>query len=59
MRMDGNLDILFRPHVELLRQLNNPSRFHAKILNRANIGKSSADLIEQWNRDYPDDPVDE
>jgi hypothetical protein len=59
MRMDGNLDILFRPHVELLRRLNNLSRFHAKILNRSNIGKSSADLIEQWNRDYPDDPVDE
>jgi hypothetical protein len=57
--MDGNLDILFRPHVELLRQLNNPLHFHAKILNKANIGKTSADLIEQWNRDHPDDPVDE
>lgn len=57
MRMDGSLDILFRPHVELLRQLNDLTSFHAKILNKKNIGKTSDELIAQWNRDHPDDPV--
>jgi hypothetical protein len=59
LRLDGSLDILFRPHVEMLRQLNHLTQFHAKILNKANIGKSSEELIAQWNRDHPDDPVEE
>ncbi len=59
MRTDGSLDILFRPHVEILRQLNNMTQFHAKILNKANIGKSSDELIAQWDRDHPDDLVED
>jgi HU domain-containing protein len=59
IRMDGSLDILFRPHVEILRQLNDWTKFYAKILNKANIGKSSQELIAQWDRDHPDDPVEE
>jgi len=57
--MDGSLDILFRPHVDMLRQLNDLTKFHARILNKANIGKSSQELIAQWDRDHPDDPVEE
>jgi hypothetical protein len=59
IRMGGDLDILFRPEPDLLRELNNRTKFHAKILNKANVGKSSADLIEQWNKEHPDDPVEE
>lgn len=59
LRMDGSLDILFRPHVDLLRELNDPTRFRAKILNKKNIGKSSEELVEQWDRDHPDDPVED
>lgn len=58
LRMNGELDILFRPDVDMLRQLNDPTRFYAKILNKGNIGKSAADLIAQWNAEHPDDPVD-
>jgi HU domain-containing protein len=59
IRMDGSFDILFRPEPEMLRQLNDQTRFHAKILNRANIGKSANDLVAQWNAEHPDDPLEE
>jgi hypothetical protein len=59
IRTNSSLDILFRPHVDLLRQLNDPLRFHAKILNKKNIGKSSDDLVAQWNRDHPGDTVED
>ena len=59
IRMGGDLDILFRPDPDLLRQLNNPVKFYGKILNKSNIGKSSDDLITQWNKEHPDDPVEE
>ena len=58
IRMDGSLDMLFRPDVEMLRQLNDPTKFHAKILNKSNIGRSSEELIALWNADHPDDPVE-
>jgi len=58
VRMDGNLDILFRPDADMLKQLNDPTRFYAKILNKSNIGKSADELIAQWNKEYPDDPVE-
>lgn len=58
LRMSGDFDILFRPDVDMLRQLNDPTRFYAKVLNKANIGKSAADLIALWNAEHPDDPVE-
>jgi hypothetical protein len=58
IRMNGSLDILFRPDVKLLKKLNE-LKFYAEILNKSNIGKSSKELIAQWNADHPDDPVDE
>ncbi|MBI5952059.1 MAG: HU family DNA-binding protein [Chloroflexi bacterium] len=59
IRMDGKLDIVFRPEPDMLRQLNDPTKFHAKILNKPNIGKSADDLAAQWNAEHPDDPVEE
>ena len=59
MHVDGDLDILFRPEPDMLRQLNNPTRLYAKILNKKNIGKSADQLIAQWNKEHPDDPVEE
>lgn len=58
IRMDGSLDIIFRPDVEMLRQLNNSTQFRAKILNKSNIGKSADELVAQWNKEHPDDPVE-
>jgi hypothetical protein len=57
--MDGSFDILFRPDADMLKQLHDRAKFHAKILNRVNIGKSADDLVAQWNAEHPDDPVEE
>jgi hypothetical protein len=59
IRMDGELDILFRPDPAMLRDLNDPSKFTATILNRANIGKSANELVAQWNAEHPEDPLEE
>lgn len=59
IRMDGRFDILFRPDPNVLRQLNDQENFHAKILNKANIGKSADELVAKWNAEHPEDPVDE
>ena len=58
IRMDGSLDILFRPEADMLRQLNDTTKFYAKILNKSNIGKSVDDLAAQWNAEHPDDPME-
>ena len=57
--MDGSFDILFRPDPDMLRQLNDPTQLHAKILNKNNLGKSADDLVAQWNAEHPDDLVAE
>ena len=58
IRVDGKLDILFRPDPDMLRQLNDRTRFYAKILNKANIGKSAEELVAQWDQEHPEDPVE-
>ena len=58
IRMDGNLDILFRPESDMLRQLNDSTKFYAKILNKSSIGKSAEDLAALWNAEHPDDPME-
>jgi hypothetical protein len=58
IHVDGSLGILFRPDPEMLRQLNDRTQFYAKILNKANIGKSADELVAQWNVEHPDDPVE-
>jgi hypothetical protein len=58
IRVDGNLDILFRPEPDMLRQLNDPTRLYTKILNKKNIGKSADELIAKWNQEHPDDLVE-
>ena len=58
IHMDGSLDILFRPEADMLRQLNDTTKFYAKILNKSNIGKSVDDLAAQWNAEHPDDPIE-
>jgi hypothetical protein len=59
IRMDGSLDVLFRPEPDMLRQLNDKTRFKAKILNRSSIGQSADDLIARWNAEHPEDLVEE
>lgn len=56
MDLDGKFSISFRPDPAFAFSLNEKA-FEGNILNRENIGKSSEDLITQWNEDHPDDQV--
>ncbi len=58
IRADGSFDILFRADADLLRQLSDTTKFYAKILNKANIGKSAEELVALWNEENPEDVVE-
>jgi len=55
--LDGTLSISFRPDPALNYGINVPGTFSGTILNRENIGKSSDDLVAQWNQDHPENPI--
>ena len=57
VRPDGEFYVHFLPFVDLKRALNVPDAFHGRLRNRQNIGKSSHELVDQWNEEHPDDPV--
>lgn len=56
---DGELYVHFRACVELKRTLNAPNAFHGRLRNKKNFGKTSHELVAQWNQEHPDDPVEE
>ena len=37
--------------------LNAADAFTGEIENKTNIGKTAEDLVEMWNKEFPDDPV--
>ena len=55
--LDGTLSISFRPDPALNYGINIPGTFSGTILNRENIGKTSDDLVVQWNQDHPENPI--
>jgi hypothetical protein len=57
IRVDGSLDILYRPDPRMLVELNN-RKISARILNKKNVGKSADELVAQWNSEHPDDLVE-
>ena len=56
--LKGQFNIVYRADPALGYGLNVPGIFSGKIINRENIGKGSADLVEMWNNDNPEDPVE-
>jgi hypothetical protein len=59
IRMDGSLDILFRPEPSMLNKLNDRTKLYATILNKANIGKTTDDFVAKWNKEQPDNLVED
>lgn len=55
--LDGTLSISFRPDPALNFGINMPGTFSGTILNRENIGKTSDDLVAQWNQEHPENPI--
>lgn len=57
MKLDGSLQIGIRPDDEFKNNLN-AGHFHGEVINKDMIGESPENLIERWNREHPDDPVE-
>ena len=47
--LEGNLTISYRAATSFATALNIPGIFSGNVINSENIGKSTADLIYQWN----------
>lgn len=52
-----NISLSFRLSKELKEKLGDTRDFGGRIINKRNAGKSSEQLIEAWNKAYPDNPV--
>ena len=57
LALDGKFGVSHRLDVAIRSALNAPGAFSGDIANRKNIGKSVEELLEQWNAEHPDDPV--
>ena len=55
--LEGNLTIAYRADPAFAKALNVPGIFTGTILNRENIGKTSDELVGQWNIEHPGDPI--
>ena len=57
IRLNGEFTINVRVDRELVNGLNRPGVFKGRIRNRDSIGKSGDQLVAEWDRVNPDDPV--
>ncbi len=55
--LEGMFDCGYRADVEMIKKLNVKGAFTGIIENRDNIGKTSAELVEMWNKEHPTDLV--
>lgn len=55
--LNGKFSIIYRPDPAFSYGLNLPGIYKGKIINRENIGKSSRELVDLWNKEHPEDPV--
>lgn len=53
----GKYSISHRLDKEIENALNTPGAYSGEIINRENIGKTTAEFIDMWNEAHPDDPV--
>ena len=55
--LDGQFGVGHRADKTLKNAINAPGAFTGEIENRANIGKTSDELVAMWNADHPNDLV--
>ncbi len=55
--LDGTLDLQYHADTAFGNGLNIPGIFTGTIINRENIGKTGAELVQRWNAENPDDQV--
>lgn len=55
--LNGTIRVSVRVDKRILEALNAGSAFKGKITNSENIGKTSQEIADLWNREHADDPV--
>jgi hypothetical protein len=55
--LEGNLNINVRVDKRMVTALNAPGAFTGKIKNSENLGKTSQELAEHWNRKHLDNQI--
>jgi predicted histone-like DNA-binding protein len=56
--MDGSFSISHLPDTNLKNAINTPRWFNGTIKNKDMIGKTPDDLVERWNTEHPDEPIE-
>lgn len=57
INLAGRLSLGVRLSRRITNRMNQDGAFHGNILNRDNIGKTTADLVALWNAENPSDPI--
>jgi len=57
LKMNGAIGLAYRADSAIKERLNAYNAFKGQIERRENIGKSSGELVSEWNTAHPDDPV--
>jgi len=55
--LDGKFSVRHILDMEISSALNASGAFTGEIENKENIGKTSADLIAMWNKEFPNDII--
>jgi hypothetical protein len=55
--LTGKISVAHILDGEIADALNAPGAFTGEIENKANIGKTSAELVEMWNKEFPNDLI--
>ena len=55
--LEGNVSVKYLLDGDIESALNAKGAYTGEIENRENIGKTSEELVEMWNKDHPDDLV--
>jgi hypothetical protein len=60
MKVGGEVDLSLRGDRGAIAGLNNPQLWTAdKVINHANLTKSTEELFDLWNAEHPDDQVED
>ncbi len=57
--LEGNFAIKVKVDKRMPRAMNAEGAFRGHIRNAENIGQSVGELVERWNVEHPDDPVED
>jgi hypothetical protein len=56
--LDGSYEVNVKLKKRISQALNAPGAFRGQIANAENIGKTSSELMDMWDRDHPNDLVE-